>query len=480
MKDLNAKRLFLASFLTLIASGIGFSVRAAILGAWSNKFGFTGTELGTITGGGLAGFGLTIIFLSFFADRIGYGPLMVLAFLLHVSSALVTLAATPIFAATAPSKEPTYWCLYIGMFLFALGNGTCEAVINPLTATLFPKQKTHWLNILHAGWPGGLVLGMIGLCLIRRQDSRHRRDSLGSADADLPGAGPAYGGLLIGCKFPRSEASVSGVTMRQMMQELGLSGASIAVLLMWLWMGGSVFQGFGLSAPLSYGLATPLAVGLLFTFGFFSEFRFGHWMLAILLVLHGLVGYVELGTDSWITNITGRILANKNLGLMLFIWTSGLMFVLRFFAGPIVHKISPLGLLCASACLGCTGLLLLGRATYFNVYGALAAAAFCVFAATVYGFGKTFLWPTMLGVVSERFPPRRRFDDGHDGRCRYVVRGIARQPWHWLQPGLFRVAEAPDGWILRAYARYKSEDANPVSLFFPTNRRTGRQQGRPC
>ena len=47
------------------------------------------------------------------------------------------------------------------MWLFALGNGTCEAVINPLTATLFPQNKTHWLNILHAGWPGGLILGAV-------------------------------------------------------------------------------------------------------------------------------------------------------------------------------------------------------------------------------------------------------------------------------------------------------------------------------
>ena len=45
------------------------------------------------------------------------------------------------------------------MFIFAVGNGLCEAVVNPMTATLFPKNKTHYLNILHAGWPAGLVLG---------------------------------------------------------------------------------------------------------------------------------------------------------------------------------------------------------------------------------------------------------------------------------------------------------------------------------
>src|SRR5947209_3206359 len=105
----NHMRLFQASFMTLIAAGIGFSIRGAILGAWSQQFGFTQGELGGITGGGLVGFGITIIALSFVADRIGYGPLMVLAFILHVLSAVVTLAATPVF--DAYGRQATYQCL---------------------------------------------------------------------------------------------------------------------------------------------------------------------------------------------------------------------------------------------------------------------------------------------------------------------------------------------------------------------------------
>src|SRR5437016_4733157 len=142
MGTTNDRRLFWASFLTLIAAGIGFSIRGAILKTWGAQFGFTQTELGDITGFGLAGFGITIIGFSFFADRVGYGPLMVLAFIFHFSSAVVTLAATPVFGAYG--KEGAYWCLSIGGVLFSLANGTCEAVINPLTATLFPREKTHW------------------------------------------------------------------------------------------------------------------------------------------------------------------------------------------------------------------------------------------------------------------------------------------------------------------------------------------------
>lgn len=380
----NEKVLFWASFLTLIAAGIGFSVRAAILGDWSKQFGFTQSELGTITGGGLVGFGLTIIFFSFFADRVGYGPLMGIAFLFHVSSAIVTLAAA--YAFEAGGKVACYWCLYIGAFLFALGNGTCEAVINPLTATLYPRNKTHWLNILHAGWPGGLILGaLLGLIF----EQAKVRWEVQMATFLVPTA--LYGLMMLGRKFPHSEARSAGVTLTEMLRELGLMGAAVIVALLGLWLSSDVLPGLGLP-----GLAGwAVAVILLVAFGAYSSFAMGHWMMAMLLLLHALVGYVELGTDSWISNITGTILENKQWGLILFIWTSGLMFALRFFAGPIVHQISPLGLLFVSALLGCLGLFLLGSAT-----GVLV----CVVAATIYGVGKTFLWPTMLGVVSERFP----------------------------------------------------------------------------
>ncbi|MCP4815126.1 MAG: MFS transporter, partial [Planctomycetaceae bacterium] len=81
--------------------------------------------------------------------------------------------------------------------------------------------------------------------------------------------------------------------------------------------------------------------------------------------------------------------------ILLFVYTSALMFVLRFFAGPIVERINPIGLLMVSAALGATGLYLLGS---------VSTGLLILMAATIYGLGKTFLWPTMLGVVGERFP----------------------------------------------------------------------------
>src|SRR5215207_5456475 len=132
----NAKRLLWAGFMAILAAGVGFSVRGGILGQWAEQFGFTMTELGTITGGGLTGFGVVIIITSLFADTIGYGKLMITAFLLHLISAVVTLAAPAAFA--AGGKSAAFDCLFWGMFIFAVGNGVSEAVVNPLTATLFP------------------------------------------------------------------------------------------------------------------------------------------------------------------------------------------------------------------------------------------------------------------------------------------------------------------------------------------------------
>jgi MFS family permease len=340
----NAYRLLWAGFMAILAAGVGYSVRGGILGQWAEQFGFTMTELGTITGGGLTGFGIVIIISSLFADKVGYGKLMLLAFFLHLVSAGLTLATPMAFA--AGGKAAAFNCLFWGMFIFAIGNGLCEAVVNPLTATLFPKNKTHYLNILHAGWPAGLVLGGLAAFFMAAKTEADGTIIQKAVDWKIQMSlflVPVimYGVMLLGQKFPKSEAESAGVSLGQMIS--------------------TVF------APL----------------------------MLVLLVIHAMVGYVELGTDSWISKITGAIMGSPGYGLALFVYTSMLMFCLRFFAGPIVHAISPLGLLCASAVFGFIGLTLLGMAE---------GVAMCIIAATVYAAGKTFLWPTMLAVASERFP----------------------------------------------------------------------------
>src|SRR5437773_4235110 len=152
----NAKRLLWAGFFAILAAGVGFAIRGGFLNSWRHDFGFTSTELGHINGAGGPGFCFGIIIGGLICDKIGYGKLVIAAFLLHIVSALVTFAAMP---APAMDKETAHQFLYWGSFLFAYANGTLEAVANPLVATLFFHNRTHYLNILHASWPAGLVLG---------------------------------------------------------------------------------------------------------------------------------------------------------------------------------------------------------------------------------------------------------------------------------------------------------------------------------
>src|SRR5262249_24835075 len=159
------------------------------------------------------------IFFSFCSDLFGYGKLMLVAFLLHASSAVLTFAAT--WAYGQGGKPAAFWCLNAGMWLFAFGNGTCEAVINPLTATLFPHRKTHWLNILHAGWPLGLILG-VAITLIFEQLGGSIRWEFKLGVFLIPVL--AYGLLMFNRPFPRSEAQSAGVPVKGMMKNVGMLG----------------------------------------------------------------------------------------------------------------------------------------------------------------------------------------------------------------------------------------------------------------
>lgn len=415
---LSDRILFWASFATLIAAGIGFSVRGAIVKDWGQQFGFTQAELGTITGGGLWGFGLAIIFFSFLADRFGYGKLMLIAFTLHAGSAVLTFAATPVY--NAYGKEAAFTCLNLGMWLFALGNGTCEAVINPLTATLFPRNKTHWLNILHAGWPLGLILGAV-IVLGFNQSGMTIRWEYKLGVFLLPVL--AYGLMMCNRPFPKSEAQSAGVSMADQMGTVGLLGTAVAAGLFGLVLNSQIIPliatATGAAIPGWVGWAAAIAVWV--GYGAITGFAPGSLVIAFLYLLHALVGYVELGTDSWITNITERVLENQNLALMAFIWTNLLMFTLRFFAGPIVHKINPVGLLFVSALFGTAGLWMFGQAFTDSIWPWIGAA-------TIYALGKTFYWPTLLGVVSERFPKGGALALGLSGGVGMMAAGVLGGP----------------------------------------------------
>jgi len=159
--EFNRSKLMIASFLTLIASGFGFATRAAAGYDWGEAFSIGGLQFGAIMGAGFLGFGLMIFFGGILVEKFGYKLLLLLAFLLHIGSAVMLLLAPSMFDGWRESDAENatahvFSLLFYSAFVFSIAQGLYEAVINPLIADLYPENKTHYLNVLHAGWPGGM------------------------------------------------------------------------------------------------------------------------------------------------------------------------------------------------------------------------------------------------------------------------------------------------------------------------------------
>ena len=395
--DSNAKRLLWAGFMAILAAGIGFSIRGGFLDNWRAEYGFTDKEVGDINGIGFTGFCFGIIIGGIICDKIGYGKLVITAFALHVLSAVITFAPNP-----EMSKETVGQLLTGGSFLFALANGVLEAVANPLVATLFFSNRTHYLNILHASWPAGLVLGSASGWVL--DDIYHVHWKMQFALFLIPTV--LYGLMFFGQHFPKSEASQKGLSLGQMFKDVGVLGALVVgallamffsnVLTPFITPAGATVEQAATAASTAANIGYVVGGVFLIGVGLMTKFSVGSCLLCTLFVTHGLVGAVELGTDSWIQNITGNILTSQE-GKWLFVFTSMLMFGLRFCAEFIEKKIglSPVGILLVCAVLACLGL---------NLASGIATFGGALVALTVYGIGKTFFWPTMLAVASDRFP----------------------------------------------------------------------------
>ncbi len=360
--------LFWGCFIALVATAFGFIIRALIIGDWGAEFNLTETQKGELLGVGLWPFAISIIVFSLIIDRIGYRNAMLFGFVCHLLSLVVTIFATG------------YWMLYIGTFIVALGNGTVEAYINPVVATIFSKQKTKWLNILHAGWAGGLVLG--GILTIAMGAGMDWRIKVGLLL--IPTV--IYAIMLWRKEFPVHERVKAGVSYQDMLKEVGIIGAAICATL--------IMVEIGRVALMPTWLIILFIVALVAGYGYYAR-SLGRAMFILLLLIMFPLATTELGTDSWITELMRPEFAGLGIdpGWVL-VYTSFIMMVLRFFAGPIVHRISPLGLLATCSAIAAVGLFMLSRSTGIAI----------LIAATVYGLGKSFFWPTSLGVVAEQFP----------------------------------------------------------------------------
>jgi MFS family permease len=375
--DKPSSALFWGCFIALITTSFGFITRMFLLDdttITTDLLGLDDAEVGMFKGIQIWPFAISIIGFSLIIDKVGYKFSMIFAAVCQILWAIMGIWGLAVADTNADlAKALLFW----GGLVLALGNGTVEAFINPVVATIFDKDKTKWLNILHAGWPGGLVIA--GIIVIMMGDA-----SWGLKLGIIIIPAVIYFLMLIKCTFPVQERVSAGVSYRDMLKEFGFGGAAVVAFLIFL----QLDQTFPDNSTIFIILCGGMAVAL----GAYTM-SLGRPLMFVLILIMAPLATTEIGTDGWISGIMAGIV-DFHAGWIL-VYTSVIMMVLRFFAGPIVHSIGPVKLLIASSVLAIAGLIALSG---------VSGVAMIFGAATLYALGKTFFWPTMLGIVSEQTP----------------------------------------------------------------------------
>lgn len=352
---MNKGRLFVGSCFALVATAVCFAVIGAIMGALKQQFVLSNEQVGYIGGAAIWGFTLSIFALGPLVDALGMRNLLRFALLCHLVGPLMMIFATGAAA---------YWMLFFGALIVSLGNGTVEAVCNPLITTIYPEEKTKKLNQFHVWFPGGIVIGGVSCYLLDKiafGEMTVQLWQLKLALILLPAV--IYGILFTGQRFPATERVQSGVSF-----------------------GGMVWG----------ALLRPLFL--------------------ILLACMCITASLELGPGRWVPAV---LEAGGIAGILVLAYINGLMAILRFFAGPVVHRLSPTGILVCSAILAGIGL-------YWFSFAETATMAFV--SATVFAVGVCYFWPTMLGVTSERVPKSGALGLALMGGMGMLIVGVVTTP----------------------------------------------------
>jgi MFS family permease len=367
-----------ASFLSLMAAGVGFVFRAMVPALWAKEFGVDDSEVGRLFGAGLWPIAIMMILFSLLVDKIGYKTSMFFAFAFQTLSVILTF--------TAKGFNQMWWaCICAGV-----GHGVVEAVINPLCISVFREEKTKAMNILHASWPAGMIIGGATFLL-----GYTKADTwAGAKSAWIMMLLPilAYGAMFLMCKkFPVDERVEAKVPMSEMLKEFGGLGAFLAIT----FISYEVFAqlnlfGQGQYSRLGYSFVTGAVGGGVFGAAVKSK---GHWIFFFLCVLMVPLATAEIATDGWIQNLMKPTMGDYAGWALVF--SSFIMMMLRFFSGiPLKIVGSPLGLLLVSSVFSIIGLFWLSVADGFMVFLAFI----------FYAVGQTYYWPSVLGFTSERFP----------------------------------------------------------------------------
>ncbi len=374
LSDKEKSLLFWGSFLALTAAGVGFVFRSMVPALWGEHFQVSDTEVGALFGAGLWPIAIMMILFSLVVDKIGYRISMYIALALQAISVLGTVTAT--------SYDALWWaCISAG-----LGHGIIEAIINPLCASMYRQDKSKMLNILHASWPAGLVIG--GIVYLGMYQSETSWPAAKSAFFFMLIPVIAYGVMFSVVKrFPVDERVDNDVSMLEMLREFGGLGSGLAIAFLSYEFATQldVFGDHRLAICLGIGVAGGLAAG-------FGMKATGKPLFFILCLIMIPLATAELATDGWI-----RKLMEPTMGVYAgwaLVVSAGIMMALRFFAGVPLKFLSPPGLLLLSSVFSIIGLFLLSASS-----GAMVFLAFAF-----YAVGQTFYWPTVLGFVSEQFP----------------------------------------------------------------------------
>jgi putative membrane-bound dehydrogenase-like protein len=322
--DIHRSRLFFGICLALIPTGASFALMSNILTPLKQQFILTNYQVGLIAGAALWGMAISLLVAGPLLEAFGLKNGAILAFLGHVSGISLLL-----LAAGRVGDPSAFWMLMSGAATLAAGNGMIEVTGNPLVAALYPEEKTKRLNWFHAFFPIGLVLGGLAGFALTSWGGKFGAWPYQIGIIYLPIL--IYGVMVLPQKFPKTENAQMGIPVGEMFR---------------------------------YTLTNPLFL--------------------LMLAMMAITTSMELGPMRWIPSV---LQSGGIHGILVLVWISGWMVVLRALAGHAVEKLQPTGMLLLASILTGSGLFLLAFA-----------------AATVFAWGVAFFFPTMVGVVSEKMP----------------------------------------------------------------------------
>lgn len=369
----NANRLFVASCLALLVTSLTFAIRAKIEGVFTTDFELSAQEVGWAFGPAFWGFTLATFLGGLIIDIVKTQRIIWLAFGAHLVGLSMLLMA---------DNKVT---LFLANLVIGFGNGSVEAACNPLVATLYPNDKSKMLNRFHVWFPGGIVIGGLLAWVIVSQAGLSWQVLTSLLFIPLA----LYGYLFFGQSIPETERVTAGVTYRDMFRNLAAPFTILALVSLMIAAASIPSMAPDFSTNLPYYLLGGFVLAVIIEGRIINK---SSLLFPLMLLAMFLTASTELGTNQWIN----ALLEGAGIDpMIILVVVTGIMAVGRYYAGPIIHRLNPSGVLLSSAVLSVAGLYWLSHAE---------GAAMTMSAAVVFAVGICYFWPTMLGFVSEYLP----------------------------------------------------------------------------